>query len=195
MYIAPCRDNIVSCENEECTCKAGFGGPDCCQCRKNSVSCTDTACVCHEGYAAPTCCKCSPGYYRAADGTCQRKINSLCCTSNFMLMIACMIFDLSQCMVFIFFYIFLLFLIGTIKFFLLYFFYAAPCRDNIISCQNDVCTCKAGFGGLGCCLCRKNAISCSDDSCECQEGYAAPNCCLCDDNFYKTTDGTCESNQ
>ena len=57
-----------------CTCKAGFGGPDCCQCRDNAVSCTDDGCVCQPGYAAPTCCECAPGYYRAADGTCQREL-------------------------------------------------------------------------------------------------------------------------
>ena len=79
MFIAPCVDNIVGCQDGVCTCKAGFGGPDCCQCRDNAVSCTDDACECQPGYAAPTCCECAPGYYRAADGTCQRKIITIPC--------------------------------------------------------------------------------------------------------------------
>ena len=70
---APCRDNTVSCQDGVCTCKTGFGGPDCCQCRDNAVanSCTDTACECQEGYAAPTCCDCVDDFYRASDGTCK----------------------------------------------------------------------------------------------------------------------------
>ena len=73
IHAAPCRDNIVSCQNGVCTCQTGFGGPDCCQCRDFAVAdtCTDTACQCQDGYATPDCCQCDDNYYRASDGTCQ----------------------------------------------------------------------------------------------------------------------------
>ena len=75
LKLDPCRENIVGCQDGVCTCKARFGGPDCCQCRDNAVAngCTDDGCVCQEGYAAPNCCDCAPGFFTAADGTCQRK--------------------------------------------------------------------------------------------------------------------------
>ena len=76
-----------------------------------------------------------------------------------------------------------------VNFIIFFFFFPVPCPKGVISCTNNVCTCKTGYAGPGCCYCAEGVHNCSRArECTCKVGYTGPDCCECAQDYEREGD-------